>query len=465
MTAGRVIVLSRDRGLATIAGQLVDHGQALTRFVSPAELPDWLSQPIGAVVLDFPRRARGIVYRQLRQRYRGPVLALLDPGETSSGLPTDRGRVDVLQRPFRGEQLSALLAALTGSGRDRARRVKAQSLTAPPVGGEPAHSGQAAFGGIAAFSPAGPVPALGPPSRGEAIAASIGATLALPPPPARLETTGNALVRVGPAVTGSSPGARRGRRAPRLQLGAVGRHRLKGLAVTVGATVVLLVGITLSGDPGCRAAGCGIASAIGTGGVPPIAPGASASPSATPPASGSGRAAPANGAPAQAPAAPAPTVTIPIASGVGDLINGTSSSSGGAPLLVVGGGSRPSAPGGSTPPSGGSGGGTGGGVPPGTTRPPGTTSPPTTAPPATAPPTTAPPTTSPPTTEPPTTAPPTTEPPTTAPPTTEPPTTEPPATDPPTTAPPPPTTAAEPPATTAASASSGASPTSAPPGT
>jgi hypothetical protein len=456
VTAGRVIVLSRDRGLATIAGQLVDHGQALTRFVSPAELPDWLSQPIGAVVLDFPRRARGIVYRQLRQRYRGPVLALLDPGETSSGLPTDRGRVDVLQRPFRGEQLSALLATLTGSGRDRARRAKARALTAPPVGGEPARPGQTAFGGIAAFSPAPPVPALGPPSRGEAIAASIGATLALPPPPARLETTGNALVGVGPEVTGSSSGARRRRRAPQLQLGAVGRHRLKGLAVTLGATVVLLIGITLSGDPSCRAAGCGIASAIGTGGAPPIAPGVSATPGATPPASGAGRAAPAKGAPAQAPAAPAPTVTIPIASGVGDLINGTSSSSGGAPLLVVGGGSGGGTGGGSTPPGGGgSGGGTGGGVPPATTRPPGTTSPPTTAPPTTAPPTTAPPTTAAPTTEPPTTAPPTTEPPTTAPPTT----------DPPTTAPPPPTTAAEPSPTTAASATSGVSPTSAPPGT
>jgi hypothetical protein len=421
VTAGRVIVLSRDRGLATVAGELLDYGQALTRFVSPAELPDWLSQPVAAVVLDFPRRARGIVYRQLRQRYQGPVLALLEPGETSSGLPTDRGRLEVLQRPFQGGQLSSTLATLSGWKRDRARRGSA------PAGAEPGLAGRSDSGGVAAFSPATPVSGLGSRARGEAIAASIGATLALPPP-AEPATTGTAHVGASPAGTAARSLARRRRGAARLQLGVVGKHRLKAVAVTLGASAALLVGITLSGDPGCRAAGCGIASAIGTGGLPQaVLPGLSESPSARASGSGAGRP-PARGAPAQTPAAPVPSVTIPIASGVGDLLSGTSSSSGGAPLLVVG-GSQPSAPsGGSTPPA------SGGGTPPATTRPPGTTAPPATAPPTTAPPTTAPPTTAPPTTAPPTTEPPTTEPPTTAPPTTDPSTTsEPP---PPTTAPP-----------------------------
>ena len=432
MTAGRVIVLSRDRGLATVAGELLDHGQPLTRFVSPAELPDWLSQPVAAVVLDFPRRARGIVYRQLRQRYQGPVVALLEPGETSSGLPTDRGRLEVVQRPFRGEQLSSTLATLSGWKRDRARRVSAPALTATPAGVEPALAGRSDIGGIAAFSPATPVSGPGSRARGEAIAASIGATLALPPPPAEPATTGTALVGAGPAATAARSRARRRRGAARLRLGVVGKHRLKAVAVTLCASAALLVGITLSGDPGCRAAGCGIASAIGTGGLPQaVLPGVSESPSARASGSGAGRP-PAKGARAQTPAAPGPSITIPIASGVGDLLSGTSSSSGGAPLLVVGGS------GGSTPPAGG---GSGGGTPPATTRPPGTTSPPATAPPTTAPPTTAPPTTPPPTTAPPTTAPPTTEPPTTEPPTTAPPTTDPPTTDPPTTSePPPPTT-------------------------
>jgi hypothetical protein len=443
VTAGRVIVLSRDRGLASVGGELLDHGQALTRFVSPAELPDWLSQPVAAVVLDFPRRARGIVYRQLRQRYQGPVLALLEPGETSSGLPTDRGRLEVLQRPFRGEQLSSTLATLAGWKRGRASRVSGPALSATPVGAEPALAGRSDIGGVAAFSPTTPVSGPGPRARGEAIAASIGATLALPPPPP-VPTTGNALVGAGLAATAPRSRARRRRGAARLQLGVVGRHRLKAMAVTLCASGALLVGITLSGEPGCRAAGCGIASAIGTGGVPPaVPPGISASPSARPSGSGAGRP-PANGAPAQTPAAPGPAVTIPIASGVGDLLSGTSSSSGGAPLLVVGGSQPPAPGGGSTPPAGG---GSGGGTPPATTRPPGTTAPPTTAPPTTAPPATAPPTTAPPATAPPTTAPPVTEPPTTTtPPTTEPPTTEPPTTTPPTTEPP--TTSEPPPPTT-----------------
>ena len=395
MTADRVIVLSRDRGLATVAGSLVDHGQALARFVSPAELPDWLSQPVAAVVLDFPRRARGIVYRQLRQRYQGPVLALLEPGETSSGLPTDRGRVGVLHRPFQGEQLCSLLSTLAGVG--------------------------------AAFSPADPLPGLGHRSQGEAIAASIGATLAVPPPSARI-TSGTAVVGAGPATTTSTArGPRRRRGAARLQVGAVGKRRLTGLAVVLGASAALLVGIMLSGEPGCRAAGCGIASAIGAVGVPPtIGPGVAASPGAAP-ASGAGGTGSLGGTPAQTTAGPS---TVTIASGVGDLLNGTSSSSGGAPPLVVGGGLPPSVPGGGSgggaggvPPAGG---GSGGGVPPATTSPPGTTAPPGTAPP----PTTAPP----PPTDPPTTAPPPTDPPTTAPPPTDPPTTQPPPTEPPTTA-------------------------------
>src|SRR6266536_31552 len=114
--AGRVIVLSRDRRLATIAGGLFDFGEALTCFSSPAELPDWLHPPVDAVVLDFPRRSRGIVYRQLRQRYHGPVLALLDPGEVQSGLPPNRGRLAVLHRPFSGEELSASLGRVVGVG-------------------------------------------------------------------------------------------------------------------------------------------------------------------------------------------------------------------------------------------------------------------------------------------------------------------------------------------------------------
>src|SRR6266511_2027587 len=66
-------MLSRDQGLASIAGQLVGRGQPLTRFSSPADVPDWLRPPTRMVVLDYPKTARAVVYRQLRQRYQAAV--------------------------------------------------------------------------------------------------------------------------------------------------------------------------------------------------------------------------------------------------------------------------------------------------------------------------------------------------------------------------------------------------------
>src|SRR6266542_1851133 len=128
-------MLSRDQGLASIAGQLVGRGQPLTRFSSPADVPDWLRPPTRMGVLDYPKTARAVVYRQLRQRYQGPVLALLDPDEDSSGLPTDHGRIGTLHRPFTGEELSASLDELAGS-RNGARGSKSDSLTAPPLGAD-----------------------------------------------------------------------------------------------------------------------------------------------------------------------------------------------------------------------------------------------------------------------------------------------------------------------------------------
>jgi len=402
--AGRVIVLSRDRRLATIAGGLLDFGEALTCFSSPAELPDWLHPPVDAVVLDFPRRSRGIVYRQLRQRYHGPVLALLDPGEVQSGLPPNRGRLAVLHRPFSGEELSASLGKLVGAP--------------TPSGG-----------------PGGKVP--------HVVATAAGGTPA-PATPATPAGTATPAARGGVAPpTGAAARAARHRTRAWRRLDPLIRRRVKGWAVGVGVTALLLVGISLSGGSGCRSAGAGctnVAGAVESGGLggnpgPTTRPlGSHTAPPGLQPVAST------KGSPTQPADPPGSGMQLPIASGVGDLIAGTSSSSGGAPLLVVTGGS-----GSSPPPSGGSGGTTS----PTTTQPPATVAP-TTAPPVTAAPTTEPPTTAPPPTEPPTTAPPTTEPPTTAPPTTEPPTTEPPTTAPPTTEPPTTAPPATDPATTTA---------------
>jgi hypothetical protein len=437
MIAGRVVMLSRDQGLASIVGEIVGRGQPLTRFSSPAEVPDWLRPPTGAVVLDYPKPARVIVYRQLRQRYLGPVLALLDPDEDTSGLPTDHGRIGVLYRPFTGEDLTASLDALAGS-RNEALRPKSSSLTAPPLGTDAAPLDVSA---VFASTPASLRARHA--AGGPAVVAVGGRGLRITPAPGAA-----AGGRAVPAVVGVPAPRVAGLRVEtvRRRRGLGWRHadptarrRVNSLVLTLAAGAALVLGATLSDGGGCGSAGCGnVARAIGNGGAgrPPVTPDpATPAPEAQPPA-GSSKAAAEGAAAAGTDPAPGPNVVIPIASGVDDLINGTSSSSGGAPLLIVAPAASSGGSGSTTSSgSGGSSGGSGGGVST-TTLPTSTTSPtPTTTAP---PPTTAPPTTtSPPPTDPPTTAPPTTEPATTAPPTTEPPTTEAPTTAPPPTDPPP----------------------------
>jgi hypothetical protein len=432
--AGRVIMLSRDQGLASIAGQFVGRGQPLTCFSSPAEVPDWMRPPTGVVVLDFPKPVRAVVYRQLRRRYLGPVLALLDPEEHSSGLPTDHGRIAILRRPFTGEELSTSLNALAGS-RNGARGLKSRSLTTPPLGDETA----TAAIDVASVFAATPARLRAPRGAGgpAGAAAPAAARSALLAPPATPATARRAAAGVPATRTPARVVDEPTRRAPAWRhMSPATRRRANRLALILAAAAALLLGATLgAGDGGgvCGATGCGnIADAI-EGGAIGILP-ADQGPGSARPASGSG-----NGASTRSPAAgpaaadppPAPSVVIPIASGVGDLISGTSSSSGGAPLLVVS-----SAPGSTSGGSSGSGGGSAGGGVPSPTTVTATTSPATTTTTTTTtePATTAPPTTeAPTTTEPATTAPPTTEAPTTTEPTTTSTTTEPPPTEPATT--------------------------------
>jgi DNA-binding response OmpR family regulator len=110
----RVIMLSRGGRLAAFAVQALGNGRSVACLDSPTELADWARPPVDLVLLDLPRHHRGIAYRQLRQRYRGPVLALLDDDDDGAGLPGDRGPLAVLHRPFSGEDLlNALVAVLT----------------------------------------------------------------------------------------------------------------------------------------------------------------------------------------------------------------------------------------------------------------------------------------------------------------------------------------------------------------
>ncbi len=445
MIAGRVIMLSRDQGLASIAGKFVGHGRPLTRFSSPTDVPDWLRPPTGAVVLDYPKAARVIVYSQLRQRYLGPVLAVLEPDEESSGLPTDHGRIVTLHRPFTGEELSASLDALAGS-RNGARGPKSCELTAPPLGADAAATAPLDVSAVFAPTPAS--------LRARLVAGGSGAMTPAVAARAWMPTTAPARADIAPAVVGVPATriagrqvavARRRHGLAWRRMGPTSRRRVNSLVLTLAASAALVLGAALGDGGGCRPAGCAARAIEGrTGGIAPVSPGPASPRPAAQAATGSGNGAAIKGpgAPRAADPSPGPSMVIPIASGVNDLISGTSSSSGGAPLLTVAPG--PAAGGSGTGGSGavsGGGGSSGGGVPSPTTRPTTTTSPvtttgpaPTTTPPTTAPPATQPPTTNPPPTDPPTTSPPPTDPPTTLPPTTEPPTTEPPTTEPPTTA-------------------------------
>jgi hypothetical protein len=361
----QVVLLSRDTGLASIVGLAMANGDRVAHLHSPAELTDWSPVAVTAVVLDSRPPNHQLSYKQVRDRYRGPLVMLLDRGERRPNLPPDGAR-RYLHRPFSAADLAAVLAR-------------------PP----------AALGTLE-----------------NAIIDTWGRHAA-PDPPSPLATDGLSY---------------------RTSWGPSTRRRVRIWAATVAALMGLLLVFNVS-DQGPCGPGCTSFGAAPAGAAEIRTPLTS-----RPPSNGGGSGGGGGSATPVPGLGPAPG-GIPLASGIGDLIESIN------PITPTDTTPPPASPEpvpGVPSPA----------PPPGTNPPPGTT-PPTTVPPPTAPPTTAPPTTEPPpTTAPPTTAPPTTEPPTTAPPTTEPPTTAPPTTEPPTTAPPttePPTTAAtsDPPPSTA----------------
>jgi hypothetical protein len=377
----RVVLLSRDAGLASTIDRLLSNGDHIARFHSAAELVDWSNPEVAAVVLDSQPNARQLSYKQVRERYDGPLVMLLDKGERQPDLPPDGAR-RFLHRPFKVAELSGLLTT---------PMPELGSLEAAII---------AAWSRHAVAAPA-PRPPRGPFYR-------VGSQPPSPWPPR------HSYYRVG------------GRR-PSL------RRRARAWAATVVALMGLLLAFSLGDRGGSCASGCttfggGVAGAAENGSPAAPTPGAGSAGG-----SGSGGQPPGSSAASSQPPTPTGGTGFPVVTGIGGLIQSinpitgddTTPPSGPEAVPGVPAPAGVTQPPGTTPP----------GTSPPTTAPP-TTAPPDTAPPTTAPPTTAPPTTAPPTTEPPTTAPPTTEPPTTAPPTTEPPTTAPPTTEPPTTAPP-----------------------------
>jgi hypothetical protein len=361
----RVVLLSRDPGLAGVADRLLENGDRVVHFRTAVELADWTTPPVAAVVLDSQPQGRRLSYKQVRDRYSGPLVMLLDRNERRPDLPPDGAR-QFLHRPFQVAELSRLLAAPAP---------ELQPFEAAIIG---AWSRHATAEPTARARPPGPSyrvswrPSLR--RRVRAWAATVVALVGLLVVFSVSDQgpCGAGCTSFGGAIAGATESATPLTSAPATGAGGGGDG---GQPPGSGAA---------SSQPP-TAGGLPLVSGVGglIESINPISPD-----DLTPPAGPQGI----PGVPAP-PGVPTPPDPDP-------------------PPTTPAPDPTPTPTPTTAPP---------------TTAPP-TTAPPTTAPPTTEPPTTGPPTTEPPTTEPPTTAPPTTEPPTTAPPTTEPPTTAPPTT-------------------------------------
>jgi hypothetical protein len=360
----RVVLLSRDPGLASIADRLLENGDRVAHFRSAIELSDWSRPTVAAVVLDSQPRARRLSYKQVRDRYDGPLVMLLDKGERRPDLPPDGAR-QFLHRPFKATELSKLLATPAA---------ELQPFEASIIG---AWSRHAAAEQAAAARRRGPSyrvnwrPSLR--RRARAWAATVVALMGL--------LLVFSLSDQGPCTPGctSFGGAIAGATETRTPL----TSRPAGTSGGGGGGSNQPPGSSAASSEPPTPTGGGFPLVSGVGGlIQSISPITEDDP--TPPTGPE----PVAGVPAPPGVTPSPTTAPPT----------TAPPTTAAPTTA--------AP---------------------TTAPP-TTDPPTTEPPTTEAPTTEPPTTEPPTTDPPTTEPPTTEAPTTAPPTTEAPTTAPPTT-------------------------------------
>jgi hypothetical protein len=381
----RVIMLSHGGRLATFAFQALGNGCSMVCLESPVELADWTRPPVDVVLLDLPRHHRGIVYRQLRQRYRGPVLALLDDDDDGGGLPADRGPLAILSRPFSGDDLSDAL------GRLLAPPDQVRLPTPEAVDSDARHAAE-----TAAETAAG------------SAAVAVGSR---PEPPSPSEPPGPPGPPGQPAarpMAGHVPAGARPWRARRASASALAGHKPRRRQIVVVMSALLVLSLSLGAQSGCRSR-CGVAGAADGSSAGTFA-NSDVGPSPQPPTSGStftGSTVATSGAVAaiSGPASGTSTIGALMSSGSPSLLDsaGSEGSIIGAALV------------GPTPPT------LSPLSDPTTARPATTASPATTKPPATtAAPTTAPTTTAPPAT----TAAPTTAPTTTAPPaTTEPPTT------------------------------------------
>ena len=105
----RLLLLSESAGLAAVLTRLLDRRDRLTRTGWSREATD--QGGLGEadlVVLDVPRTGRAAAFQQLRRRYQGPVVVLVERGDDGHALPADEART-LLARPFSSHDLRAAL--------------------------------------------------------------------------------------------------------------------------------------------------------------------------------------------------------------------------------------------------------------------------------------------------------------------------------------------------------------------
>jgi hypothetical protein len=87
---------------------LVSNGDRIARYESAASLAECSTPQVAVVILDSQPHGRRLSYKQVRDRYGGPLIMLLDKGERWPDLPPDGAR-RYLHRPFEVAELSRLL--------------------------------------------------------------------------------------------------------------------------------------------------------------------------------------------------------------------------------------------------------------------------------------------------------------------------------------------------------------------
>jgi len=105
----RLLLLSESAGLAAVLARLLDRRDRITRTGWSREAAD--QRGLGEadlVVLDVPRAGRAAAFQQLRRRYQGPVVVLVERGDDGHALPADEART-LLARPFSSHDLRAAL--------------------------------------------------------------------------------------------------------------------------------------------------------------------------------------------------------------------------------------------------------------------------------------------------------------------------------------------------------------------